>query len=284
MKYITEFDPKLSERPLSYSSLKAFQKSPQHFVLNRMERREPTAAMAFGSVIDCLKLTPEDYETKFVIIPEDIKKPTSAQVNAKKPSEASIEQIQKYNAFCEENKGKTWVEKEDAELAKFLAEKTFNNEKAKDLLNRVVRTQDRISWTNKESGLPMIGYKDATGDTFIMDLKTANDGSPDKFMKSAFDFGYHIQAAAYLDAERVLFGRFVDYYFLVVETVAPYNISVYKATNDFINLGFQEYNELLNKFKFCMENNLWYQGYEFHSATGYHQLDIPGWAKNKLNK
>lgn len=284
MKYITEFNPEFDKRPLSYSSLKAFQKSPQHFVEYRTTRFEPTASMVFGQIVDILILTPDEYDSKFAIMPADIKKPTSAQVNAAKPAPATLVQIERYNAWTEENKGKTWIDQEDADLAAFLAKKTFENAKAKELLSRVVRTQDKVSWDHKGTGLPIIGYKDATGDSFIMDLKSANDGSPDGFTKNAFGFGYHIQVGSYLDAEETLFGKFPDFYFLVVETVAPYNISVYKADKDFIALGKQQFNDLLQQVKFCAENNLWYQGYEFHSATGWHSLDLPGWAKNKINK
>lgn len=284
MRYITEFNPEFDKRPLSYSSLKAFQKSPQHFVEYRLTKPEPSAAMIFGNIIDVLILTPDDYERKYAVMPLDVCKPGANILNAKNPSADSLVKIQKWTEWSEANKGKTWISNEDAALAKFLAEKTFNNPKAKELLSRVVRTQDKISWTHKETGLPMIGYKDATGDSFIMDLKSANDGSPEGYMKNAFNFGYHIQAGAYLDAEQTLHGKFPDFFHLVVETNAPYNISVYKCDKDFIALGKQQYNDLMMQVKFCAENNLWHQGYEFHTATGYHQLDIPGWAKNKLNK
>jgi exodeoxyribonuclease VIII len=284
MRYITEFNPEFETRPLSYSSLKAFQKSPQHFVEYRLTKKEPTPALIFGNLLDVMILTPEEYERKYAIMPHDIKKPTSAQVNAAKPSEASVIQIQRYNEWCDANRGKTWIDQDDKNLADFLAKKTFDNAKAKDILDRVASTQQKMSWTHKATNLPLIGYKDMQGDTFIGDLKSSADGSPEVFMKSAFQFGYHIQTGAYLDFEKTMFGRFPDYYFLVVETTAPYNISVYKATKEFIELGTQQFNELMMAVKYCAEENLWYQGYEFHSPTGYHQLDLPGWAKQKLTK
>ncbi|MES2382580.1 MAG: PD-(D/E)XK nuclease-like domain-containing protein [Bacteroidota bacterium] len=284
MRYTTDFKPEFDKRPLSYSSLKAFQKSPQHYVEYRLTKFEPTASMVFGQIIDILILTPDEYDRKFAIMPDDIKKPTSSQLNAKKPSPETIIQVQKFTEWAEENRGKTWINSEDAELAKFLANKTFENPKAKELLSRITRTQDKVSWSHRATGLPLIGYKDATADSFIMDLKSSNDGSPEGFTKAAFNFGYHLQVGSYLDAEETLFGKFPDFFFLVVETLPPYNISVYKADKDFIALGKQQFNDLLQQIKFCEENNLWHQGYEFHSATGYHQLDLPGWAKNKLNK
>src|SRR3990167_3918132 len=188
LKYITEFDPQFDVRPLSYSSLKAFQKSPQHFIEYRMTKKEPTPALIFGNLLDVMILTPEEYERKYAIMPSDVKRPTSAQVNAAKPSPASIEQIKIYNEWCDENRGKTWICQEDKDLADFLAKKTFDNEKAKDLLSRVTSTQQKMSWTHKATGLPLIGYKDMNAPDFIGDLKSSADGSPEGFTKSAFQF------------------------------------------------------------------------------------------------
>lgn len=283
-QYITEFNPEFDKRPLSYSSLKAFSKSPQHFVEYRLTKKEPTPALLFGSLLDVMILTPSEYDAKYAIMPNTIKKPTSAQYGAKEKTDKTAQQIEQYEGWCNENRGKTWIDLEDKILADFLAKKTFENKKAMDLLNRVSSVQQKVSWNHKGTNLPLIGYKDMNGDTFIGDLKSTADGSPEGFTKSAFQYGYHLQTGTYLDAERTLSGKFPDFFFLVVETVAPYNISVYKATSDFIALGKQQFEELMMQIKFCTEENLWYQGYEFHSAVGYHQLDLPGWAKNKLNK
>lgn len=282
-QYVTKFDPDVKNRPLSYSSLKQFQKSPQHFVEYRLTKPQPSAAMEFGNIIDVMILTPDDYERKYVVMPADLQRPGANILNAKNPSAESLKKIEAWNNWTSQNEGKKWITPEDYELARFLSEKTFANEKAKELLDRVVRTQDKMEWTHKGTGLPMIGYKDGTGDTFIMDLKTSTDGSPENYPTNAFKFGYHIQGGAYLDYESQR-GKFPDFFHLVVETTAPYNISVYKMSEQFIALGKQEYEQLLQSFKFCMENDMWYMGYEFHTATGYHHLDLPSWAKNKINK
>ncbi len=145
----------------------------------------------------------------------------------------------------------------------------------------VTKTQSKIKWEDKETGLPMIGYLDMEAEKFIADLKSTTDAHPDEFMKSAINFDYHIQAAIYLEAMAHR-GKFPDYYFIAVEKTAPYGVSVLKATKDFIALGNQEYRKLLQEFKFCMQQNAFDQSYEFRSPVGYYQMDLPGWAKNKL--
>ena len=38
---------------LSFSSLKQFAKSPEHFIRYKLEKFLPTPAMIFGSLVDC---------------------------------------------------------------------------------------------------------------------------------------------------------------------------------------------------------------------------------------
>lgn len=279
----TPFTLNLTERPLSYSSLKAFQKSPQHFVMYREGKKEPTPAMEFGNIVDCLILTPELYEKKYAVMPSNLERPGANILKAKNPSPESIEKIKKWDEWTSANVNKTWISSEDAQKALFLKDKTYKNEKAVELIGRKVKTQVRMNWNEAESGLPFVGYIDLEGDSFILDLKTAATGDPEDFMKQAYNLGYHIQAAAYVDAYRKL-GMFKDYWFLVVETSEPNNITVFKADKDFMELGHEEYKYLCKEFKMCMETDQFYKGYEFRSAMGYFHLDIPAWAKQRLKK
>jgi hypothetical protein len=49
------------ESHLSYSSLKAFKKSPIDFINYKMGKKETTDAMLFGSMLHCLVLEPQDF-------------------------------------------------------------------------------------------------------------------------------------------------------------------------------------------------------------------------------
>ena len=74
----------------------------------------------------------------------------------------------------------------------------------------------------------------------IIDIKTTSDKSLSSFKSSAYKYGYHRQAAFYLDGFQAK-----EFIFVVIEKKAPYNVGVYIAGEDFINRGRSEYFELL---------------------------------------
>src|SRR3990172_10159728 len=54
---------------LSYSSLKAFAKSPRNFIQYKLKPRSAqTESQIFGSLCDCFLTTPERFENDFVVI------------------------------------------------------------------------------------------------------------------------------------------------------------------------------------------------------------------------
>ena len=258
----------LKARPLSYSSLIAFKRSPLHYMQYLVEKRKATPAMAMGSLIDCLLLTPDKYEDRYIIKP-DFSKGEGVRARAK--------------AWEEENKGKTWISDVMLAEAKLIVLAVQKNPISKEYIDQVTASQKKIEWTDKETGLPMIAYLDLESEKFIADLKSTADAHPEEFMKSAFNFDYHIQTAIYLDAAAHR-GKFPDFYHIAVEKKAPYGVSVLKSSKQFIELGTQEYRKLLQEFKFCMEHNLWDQSYEFSAPAGYYQMELPGWALNKISK
>jgi exodeoxyribonuclease VIII len=65
-------------------------------------------------------------------------------------------------------------------------------------------------------------------DTWLLDLKTTRDASPEGFARDIQKWGYHISASHYLEGDRKLFGRRPkQFIFVVQETSAPYLIGVY---------------------------------------------------------
>ncbi len=60
----------LLERPLSFSSIKQFIRSPQHYIQYLTQERKQTDAMLLGSVVHNLILQPEKFNDNFAVEPE----------------------------------------------------------------------------------------------------------------------------------------------------------------------------------------------------------------------
>lgn len=61
------------EISLSPSSLRAFCRSPRHFIAYKLGKFKPTPAMIFGSLVDCLITQPDKFDQHFYFPPEGAK-------------------------------------------------------------------------------------------------------------------------------------------------------------------------------------------------------------------
>lgn len=268
-------DAFLKKRPLSYSSIKRFGQSPLHYIHYLMGKRVETPALIFGTLVDLMLFTPEEVPKRFVIPPE-----INRRSNAGKAEWAK---------WVEDNADSKYVTQEDFDKGERMVDSLKTNPLSAKIINDTTTTQRRLQWNEKKVGtmevnLPFVGYLDGeVGDEKIWDLKTTTDAHPDKFMRDAFNYGYHIQAAMYLKGIARTKLKFPDFYHVVVEKSEPYGVSVHLASNDFKALGKQQYEQYLMEFRYCMEEQLFHQSYEFRAVGDYYPLDLPGYAKMKLD-
>jgi hypothetical protein len=109
----------------------------------------------------------------------------------------------------------------------------------------------------------------------IVDLKTAADASPEGFMRASWRYGYHVQAAWYVDAVRACTERDLPFVIVAVEKEPPYLVQVYEVPAHVLELGRAEYRGWLERLEFCRRENVW-PGY----ASGPLQLGVPAWVSN----
>lgn len=115
------------------------------------------------------------------------------------------------------------------------------------------------------------GRADVLHDTAIVDLKTTTDASPDALKRSILRYGYHIQAAHYLD----IFApeETHDYLIVAVEKSPPYLVTVALLDADWIDLGRRRCADAYAAWAACTATGHW-PGY----AAGVVVLDLPPWA------
>ena len=93
----------------------------------------------------------------------------------------------------------------------------------------------------------------------IVDVKTTVDSSERGFMRRAYDLGYHIQAALYLDLWNALMPTEprTEFYFVAVENFAPYAVNVFKASQEFLAKGREDYKAALTLYAECVKADNW---------------------------
>lgn len=92
----------------------------------------------------------------------------------------------------------------------------------------------------------------------LTDLKTARSAEPEAFGKAVADFGYAMQAAAYIDAAIAL-GLDPDpaFLFVVVEKVEPYVVTVAELDADALQIGRYLNRKALRVYAECRATDVW---------------------------
>lgn len=282
----------LKNRPLSYSSLKAFAQSPAHYISYLNAPRKQTPALLFGNIVDCIVLTPDKFKERFVVKPEfklSRKYGTTKTEKEAKAIELASLAIVEQN-WRDENADKTWIKIEMIDEATLIKDAIDKNQASSEMLLRWTKKQLKLSWEQKfmsgdeEFKLPMIAYLDGAGDEVIGDLKTCQRSFPIDFIKDAYNYDYHLQAAIYLEGYSSVWHKYPPFFHIAAEKSEPYGVSVLKADSNFIKLGKQQFERLLQEFKMCMDNNLWHMSYDFRTTWGYSELTLPGYALNLIQK
>ena len=213
-------------RTLSYSSLKAFGKSPNHFLQYINREVEPTPAMIKGSAFHCLVLEAGKFRSDYAVAPK-----VDRRTKAGKEMWAN---------FSEENEGKEIITQQDWNDISEMAKAFYDYEHSSYLIS----TDVEVLLEGEIKGLPFKGYADIVGMDYIADVKTCQDASPEKFARDAYNLQYHLQAAIYCE----LTGK-DRYYIIAVESSAPYNVAVYEMDFEMITAGKKLLYDLIEKFK-----------------------------------
>lgn len=247
----------LKERPLSYSSLKEFAKSPRHYVEYLRREKKPTAAMTFGSLIHCLLLQPTEFNNQFAVM-SNIDRRT-------KDGKAA------YEAFLISAEGKEVITEDQYDEANNLVNRVVSEGHIADAIKNCNRFEHE--WKADINGLPFRGFFDGEADDYILEVKTANDASPKTIINDFYNRQYHIQAGLYSHVAN----KPVKY--LIIETTAPFNVVLADVDYAFIDYGMKEAVKHINSFKVCLENNMFEMGYEFHMDEGHFTIGLPAWIK-----
>ena len=233
---------------LSFSALKAFAKSPAHYI-EYLNRKPATEAMAFGSAVHAAILEPEKFAKEYHVAPECDRRTKAGK--------------EIYQAFKDSIGNAISITALEMETINRIQARVHKTEAAMTILED---TQKEVKGEGVIGGVPFIGFADALTDRYAIDLKTCRDASPEAFMREAHQGMFHLQAAVY----RRLFG-INSFFWIALEKEAPYAIGVYQQSPRAEDYGDAQLDRLMARWH---EWDGSYQGY----AKGIMQLDIPRWA------
>jgi hypothetical protein len=131
-------------------------------------------------------------------------------------------------------------------------------------LNDYLKGQAELSIFAEQKGTPVkirVDLLPDDPDMPVIDFKKSRSADPVKFTRQAFDLGYHLKAAFYLDVLRLIGKPRKAFWFVSVEQEYPHNIAIVKmedaATGFFIPAGRRLYRAAMLKLLAALENGRW---------------------------
>lgn len=271
---------------MSRSSLLEFARNPARWKAGY--GRNETDSTAFGSLVDCLLLSPGEFGSRYWTAPatyesEGMKCPRCGSVtdSAKcrdckcervkaitlKPWSAKSETCQEMRAIAEKNGAVVITKDELAEAG--AAVKSLLSVGA---INGIIQESDRqvrmdAVWHDGATGLkiPVKTLPDLVpraGGVYgasMADLKTSVCGHPGYWKKIVGNYGYDVQAAFELDIFNLARPDDArkEFRHIVVESFPPFATAHYLLSEEFLSIGRQVYRAALARYAECLATGIW---------------------------
>lgn len=243
---------------INKSGLDQIQRSPAHFIAYKSgTQREATPAMRLGSAIHCAVLEPNSFSARYVCEPKDPpRRPTAAQINAKKPSEETIESIRFWTEFNETSLGRDILSAADWEKCHRIASRLKEKATAQEFFSDG-KFEVTLVWTDPLTGAKCKGRLDWVTNGALVDLKSTICADPREWWREVKKYNLHCQAAWYSDGWKVLTGEEVVFVFAAVEKEEPYAGGFFVGKERVVELGRSINRRNLKKFVECTEKCEW---------------------------
>jgi hypothetical protein len=286
---------------MSRTDLCRFARNPQKWFLG--EDKEETDALEWGSLLDCIALTPELFEKRYAVCPEtypvkgmecpvckSITESESCKKCASKRVPVTIEKPWNWQAdYCgtwrinQESAGMACVKPDLSSKAWLAAGRLYKD----PLIEEFMKASERqvmvvVEWQDEETGIsvPIKCLLDLVPDrkhpkfgTMLADLKSARNGSVGAWPNVVANDGLHIQAALYLDAYNAATGhKYETFHHIISENVPPYVTARRMLSDEFLNMGRVFYKNALMDYCQCLKAGEW-PGYDDHPRN----RTVDGW-------
>jgi exodeoxyribonuclease VIII len=240
-------------------------KTPAHYAAHMAgeTKREPSKAMMLGTMAHVAVLEPQQLDAAFVEKPEGIDFRTKL--------------------------GKEWKEsigampvldQDEARAVRGIRDSIAANKAARELL---AETESEVAmFAEHRSGLWIKGRVDALKvesdmNSVIVDVKTTSAGADyGTFSRQAASLNYHVSAAWYCHLAGLNGLPPARFYWIAVETSAPFAVAVYEIHPDALDLGVGMMNDALGLIAQCEDDGVW-PGY----APEVQCLNLPSWVYGK---
>jgi len=261
---------------MSRGELMEFDRCPARWLAG-MENDE-TKSTEWGSLIDCMILTPDQFDSRFAVCPA-----TYPGKDGDKPWIWSAN-------FCKEwrdrRPGLTPVKADDFEKATAAIDRIHSDKEIHELLMGSEKQVMVVSeWHDEATGivvptrilLDILPLPNSRFSDSIADFKTCADAMPKAWGRAVWEHEYHVQAKLYRDVWKAATGEDRKYFLHAIqESFPPYQVG-HRVLIDggmLMDKGKTAYGGAFERYCQCLKTGIW-PGFE--RDDGISQMILNGW-------
>jgi hypothetical protein len=232
----------------SQSALKSILNSPAHYQAGKKRKFFPSSVMTIGTATHCKVLEgDETFENSFVLKPPEIKFTT-------KEGRAWRDDNKKKTILTNEGKDRQW----DSVMG---MSKTLQSLDWFDPSQKDYRKFNEVSFYWTQNGISCKARLDRVvvtdDEVHVIDLKTTDSISLDKFQSKLVDLGYDFQAGWYTKAAELAYGKPARFTFVAIERNEPWSVGVFEVPPEMLAEARAKNTKALETLSKCLKNNEW---------------------------
>lgn len=237
---------------INQSALKTMLKSPlsyKHHHIDGLDQKD-SYEMMFGRAVHTLLLEPELFHQQYVT-----------------HEKLKIRRGKVYDELLKEYPDKEILNFQDfTDIVEMCAEI-----REREDISKILEIPDKelaVHWMDRDTEITCKGLVDIYDreNKVMYDIKTTADASPKTFFWDIKKYGYHFQAAFYLDGLKEVTGEdHTKFIIIALEKKRPYNYGIYEINVALLQDGQNKYDEAIKLLKYCTANDSW-------PSYGYHEL------------
>jgi hypothetical protein len=262
---------------LSNSMMTKLLKSPAHldYYIRNQDSDPPTPAQVLGTQVHTALLEPELFK--------DFVRGVDGDRRTKAVKEQHKELVEQYGAD-------NIIKPATYDQIDGMVKSVMDNPHASSVIRSGQdhgKIEDSLFWVDSgthikcKARVDIVPHKSSLYGDSLIDFKSTIDGSKDAFTKSVVNFGYARQAVHYLrgwnqlnpDEERK------NFIIIACEKSPPYAVAMYELSDDCLQFGAAEVNELYNLYAECESEDNW----PSYPQT-VQELDLPPWATPRIGQ
>lgn len=249
---------------VSRSDLWRFKRSPIAYSYGKEHRSESTPSIILGELVHTMFLEPHELHKRFVVDTIENKRTNAGKL-----------EYENLKTFAQTN-GLNIMDEKTMKLGIDIIEslERYCSHHELDFLKGAA-VEASILFEH-QNGIMCKARPDIMVNNIVVDLKTTMDASYSAFQRSCSNYGYYLQAGMMYEAYKAMDRKLEAFMFLCVETKAPHACAVYKLSDDAIDYGVGLFNDLIESFKECRDNN------RMNAHYPIRELGVPKWLLNAM--